>query len=121
MINWNKQTQNKYRGQSVQNITEIKIGDMLYGRSGGKKIKEIITDKENSRRKGLSYSHPSDGNWIVFEGQNYFQSSLDLCIGTEYNPWMVFKDEEIAKAYYAELETWFDPDDDYFADDEESS
>lgn len=115
-MEWNRNIQTKYRPFSIQTIDEIKIGDTIFTQYQSRVIKEILTNAEKNTRIGTV---PDEGrsHWIKFgDCESHLESTMDMCIGACYNPWMVFKDEAIARAYYAELEPTINYDLDEFDD-----
>lgn len=98
----------KYRDLAITNKDDLVIGHMYWSNlnNEGRVLVDFMSDKQLNVRlglKGIIGRNDSDNlKWMIFADGSY-DSLHDNNIGTSYNPWLIFDDEETAKACREEL------------------
>lgn len=124
-MRWDKTITERYRGLSIQWPDELVIGETYYGSELEPMILletpishwKFYRQEFGPKLKVSEYGSDSPNAWALFRSSRLndkdeiveredYRSLRDMCIGNggnDYNPWLLFKDKETAKAYYEEL------------------
>ena len=90
-----------FRQLAITSKKNLVIGETYYSNSYPEQftIKKLLTNKERYKIVGLDYEESDKDkiNWIVTKEDGYIMNLSDNNIGESYNPWLIFKEEEIAK------------------------
>lgn len=125
MLQYDKGYVRQWREKAITKSEELQVGMRIWGKgigiwgkgvAGGKGgvITEILSHRQLNKRLGLPPSHNMsdealDAPGWVYLKDGYFFSLKDNGIGANYNPWLIFSSEELAKEYYAGLVVTFTP------------
>jgi hypothetical protein len=120
-MRWDNKITERYRDQSIRWADELVVGETYYysGQEELVLLEAPISHWEFYQKIKLPVDALADhpNAWALFRSSRLndkdeiveredYRSLRDMCIGNggnDYNPWLLFKDKETAKAYYEEL------------------
>lgn len=102
----NPETLNKFRALAIKSVDQIEVGKTYYSNAYPESftVTAILSKNDYYRLRDMS-NHVKDedipNRWLEYDnswGGKSYLSVRDRNIGASYNPWLIFDNENLAKA-----------------------
>lgn len=114
---YNEDIFRKFKDLSIKSVDELVVGETVYSNFDPEKpmpILALITDYQNGLRmeRPVSNDDDNDPRWVVTGRDKWDKFSLhDYNVLASYNPWLLFKTQDLARQCAEELQVLYQYDD----------